>query len=849
MAFASTLIINGTSYAQPARHTHGLILDAWGWDLDSDFWAEFHEIAAGPQPQFYAPFSAQITMADGGAATPVFTGQIVDVQPGPPGGPDGRTWNYRALGLKNAANWIPVTGIDGSGLIRFNVSPIDVFNYIPSMAGQSVGQIVQFCLTQHASALSAAGITTDSTTASQLAALTLVPNNEVDVRGERLWQSIEGVFQQWARNIRTVILPSGLVRFVDLTTGTVESFTCGVDPIEPPMWPFNWSNCATRVVVRGQGLIEPGFVQTQTINSIQSLTPAWTTAEQNAWNEQDFANPQGATDHGSASVTSATTINCTSVNTSLTLAANYWDTVVGWIYLQYSVGSGLAYTESRAITASTATTTGVYTVTVNFALTNTTYDSYQIIGTAVPLADGGLSLVWRLYNVTDPGGQIANHLVRQFPVPVPFITTQAGGGSNGGTLTSYPIALVTVNTNDGVGTITEGVSVPFTVLPATGQILFTRPVVELSNTPAILATGGAGVVAPANIFCMLAYSRGALETVYPPNVSGAPQFSGTAFTVNGLERTQFVDIPDWTYFGDVSVLSSLAQMLQASVCNTVIEGPLRYYGLNSTFFSPTGGSTPGWLLNVHGNGYTTGLESVNIPVRRFTLRYLADGDGGLNYVSDFSVSSRLDPRTGPSYYDHLNVLGKGVFTPRSGEAFAGGSFAAPDSSNPFGFGDEEPPDLSDMGSALGLDGDMGNGKYTPDQTRKQRLKQRQQDSQTFPALAAPQSTVGRSGAAAAVPVLASGAGVNRLLESMNDSGLPSNVGDLTPLVESTPAPDVAMVQPKPKPQQTTLPGAPQATPTASPTIPSRGTLPDTFMADSEPSSDPGLTPLEEGGGG
>jgi hypothetical protein len=851
MTVASVLTVNGTAYAQPARHVHGLILDAWGWDVDSDFWAEFHEVAGGPQPQFNGPLPCSITMGSGGSPPLVFSGEIVDCQPGLTA--DGRTWGYRALGLKYAANWIPVTAVDGSGLIRFNVSPTDIFNYSASMAGQSVGQILAYCLTLHSTVLAAAGITTDSTTASQLAALTLVPNSEVDVRGERLWQPLEAVCQQWARNIRLVILPSGLVRVIDITTGTAESFTVGTDDIDIPLLRYNWTNCATRVVVRGQGLIEPGYVETAIVNSVQSLTPAWNNTEQNNWNLQAFTNPSGATDNGSCTVASATTINCTSVNGSLSLATNYWDTVQGWIYVSYSLGTGLTFTESRAITASTSTSTGVYTVTVNYAFTNTNYDSYKIIGTAVPLSAGGLSLVWRLYNVTDPGSQIADHLVRMFPTQVPFeIPGQAASA-----LTSAPTCQIQYQTNGGLGSVTEGTYAPFQVLPATGQILFTQPVVMVNNSSAQLATGGSSVTAPSNIIALLPYSRGALEAIYPPNSGGSPVYAGTAYSVNGLQRTQYVDVPSWTYYGDVSVLNSLAQMLWQAVSNTIIEGTISFKGLNTTMAGPTGGATPGYVLNIHGNGYTTGLETAAVPVRAQTVRYVTDGASGLIYSTEYRVSSRHDPRTGESFYDHLHTLGTGAFVPRSESNFGPNAVPLPDTHNPFGFSDDT-PDFSGFEGSLGLDGGNDSGRYEPrDAQRKRRLRERgtNQPGRDRSALGLPADTGKYAGLTGANAVSLPGVGAS--LERAFPSGIEGSTGsvaagttELTPLDPPAPAvpfDESTIVKPKERPTTTSLPGAPTSAPSTSPEGAPSGRLPETRIASSDappPSPDFG-TPMPD----
>lgn len=139
----SILTVGGTSYTQSGRKSARLIVDGWGWDVDNDYWLEFSEYAAVQTPAFTGP--AAVTLTFGG--TTYFTGDLISVQP--TWGELGRTWGYRCLGLKYRANWIPVTATDGSGLIRFNVDISDYDDYIPSLANQTVGQIISYCLTHH----------------------------------------------------------------------------------------------------------------------------------------------------------------------------------------------------------------------------------------------------------------------------------------------------------------------------------------------------------------------------------------------------------------------------------------------------------------------------------------------------------------------------------------------------------------------------------------------------------------------------------------------------------------------------------------------------------------------------
>jgi hypothetical protein len=220
-----------------------------------------------------------------------------------------------------------------------------------------------------------------------------------------------------------------------------------------------------------------------------------------------------------------------------------------------------------------------------------------------------------------------------------------------------------------------------------GQILFTRPTVEEYSTQAQLALGGSHVVAPTDIYMLLAYSRGALETSYPS--SG---YSGTAYSVAGLSRTQFVDVETWGYGGNTSLMNQLAQMVQQSVCNTLMEGMVNYKGFYSTVQSPTG-----LLLNFAGNGYTTGDEAVNIPVRAVSYQYMNQAGGGLNYTTSIKCSNRQDPRTGEGYYTHLSVLGSGIQLKSYGQVGGNAQFTGSI------LGEAQEQDTSGMGPVFNAD--------------------------------------------------------------------------------------------------------------------------------------------------
>ena len=634
----STLTVDGTGYSTSTRKSNSLLITARGWDLDAGYWLEFLEHTAKPTPKFTGPVTCSCTDPSG---TLRFTGDIVSVEPAM--GPTGRTWGYRALGLENRANQIPVTGTDGSGVIVYNL-PAEDEDYIQANSGQSIGDIVDAVLTSHASELTAAGITTDATTTSQLAALTLVPSEAVYITGERLWQALQAAFQRWHRNGRLVILPSGLVRVVDVTTGSSHTLNApgqaSADPIDPPLWRREWTHCATRVQARGAGRIRPAYVSLLAT----TLVRTWDDTDEDDWTLADFNTPGDAYDVGAVTtVLGPTSVRINPTDNAKTWATNFWSDRQAWVYLRGS-NTGIDYQESAPVTACTALTAGgTSDLTLGLTLDNSgasDYANYELIG-KVAAAGDGRNNVWRLYDVTTPGGYVEGHLVKRFPAPV------AAVGHNGlsAQLTISPVAWI----------IKDGISYPasFRIQPATGQILFDRPVVEQLNTPAALAAGGSGVVQPDDIYVLLAYSRGALTATYPPD-SGGPVYSGTAYSAAGLERTRTADVPNWIYEGNESLMEDFAEMVHKSISDTLIEGTIRYRGYYSACEDPSGGHTITTVEPIWSGGTT----STTVPVRSCTVRHVYSG-GGVLYETELRCTTRRDPRTDSAFYSHLSSFGQG----------------------------------------------------------------------------------------------------------------------------------------------------------------------------------------------
>lgn len=635
----TTLKIDGVTKG-PAD---GVTVAEWSWDLDSDAEASFYESASDIVAPSY--HGGQVVTIELGA-TLYFTGEISSVDPIPIG--DDWTFGYRARGWKYRLNQLPVTASDGTGKLVFNLPPDDD-DYIATQAGLSVGDVIDAVLTLHASALSALGISTDATTTSQLAALTLVPPEPVYLSG-RLGQAIDGVLRDWAKNVVAYYTPAGVLRLIDTTAaGTTLTLTEGTDVFEPARFKWNVEDCASRVQVRGRGKIYPFFASLLS----GTLDAAWTGGQQTAWTWNDFTSPTDATDAGTVgSVLSSTSVRITSSDAAKARAADFYSDRQAWIYLMNSAGSGITFQEARPITTHTAQTAGnSYDVTLGFPLENagsSAYDSFRLAGRAGVLGDGSASElvdVWRLFDVTDPGGLVADHLVKRFPAPVAFF----GYYGDSEVSTYYPSAVV-------VSSSGATFPVSFKIVPETGQIRFDEPICRPFNTQTDLNTGGASVVAPDDLYVLLAYSRGALTATYPPD-SGGPVYAGTVYSAFNMQRTAYIDVDSWLYQGDQTQFDDLAEMHWKALSDVVYEGTRRVYGCYSACLD---GSAL-LRLDVSNPGIVTGEESLAVPIRGFSLRYHADASGGMLHSSTLRCSSKRNPTTGDRLYVHPTRLDQLVF--------------------------------------------------------------------------------------------------------------------------------------------------------------------------------------------
>ncbi len=104
--------------------------------------------------------------------------------------------------------------------------------------------------------------TLPAVTLADLDGLTVIPPFEVDVAGERILQALEGVVQSCHPNHFLYVQPDGTIRLLDPrgfhSLSTVTLTMDGTDPrVGRPSLTTDWSQCYTRVIVRGNSLVVP----------------------------------------------------------------------------------------------------------------------------------------------------------------------------------------------------------------------------------------------------------------------------------------------------------------------------------------------------------------------------------------------------------------------------------------------------------------------------------------------------------------------------------------------------------------------------------------------------------------
>lgn len=593
------------------------------------------KLAALPDP--WSGQSCSLTM---GSGTLVFAGSVVGYVDRFMD-PFGWVREYRALGLRNLADYVPNTDADTlTDTSLFNL-PGDDPLFVGSKAGLTVGQIITQILTMSTNAvpLNAYGIgaysslgpppVLPSLTVSDLAALTVIPPWRVSISGERILQSLENFCQTCHPNHWLHVQPDGTIRFIDLRLAASNTLTLGSDPrLGMPTLTRDYADCYSQVEVRGNTIAVPMTLQTTPWPGSSSSDGglqedfAWgslsNSAAKAAWTPNDFNQPSiggSSNDTGTCTCPDTTHVVVTSSDASATWAANFWAQGAGeaqaQIYLYADIIPGISQLYAARVVANTALTAGgTSTLTLDRTLPGITYNSYQLWGLSL-----GPSVVWRKYKISNSA--IGSALLNFFPYPVPIL---AAGGSSGG-LTSVPVGMIQWS-NSG-STPYQTSSMGLTVDPVNGLVYFDRPTA---------LTFGSSTTPPNNVMAFLPVANGSLSTFAPSPTT----YSGTLYTVEGIQRTKIITVRDWKDVSNSTNMATYASEYLGSVQDVVVEGSIPYYGLLTTYL--TIGAT-GQAVSIAGSGYTTGWESLNLPVVSVEVAFQS-GAEGTSYAMALHLSNR-----------------------------------------------------------------------------------------------------------------------------------------------------------------------------------------------------------------
>lgn len=610
---ASVLKIDGATVGRGANR---VVLDRLTLSLEGYDVLEFSQVATILPGSYTAARSVELEV-DGATR---FKGQIASSHYQAVGSGPLRI-GYRAFGLEWLANRIPITGGDGTGTLLYNL-PREDDDYIPSLAGRSVGWILGDVFTRHAAELAAIGVT--GWEPADLAALTVTPRDPVHLSGG-LWGMVRALLSQWCNKYAAWIEPAdGKIRVASQLGGlTPLTLTLDADPITVESLSRDHSECYTRLVLRGGPDVQAAYLTSED----GGWAKGWTGPQEADWTYADYLQPRDSADVGAITAVGSTTLTVQSDEPAREWDANFWAGVAAEVVAYDPVATGITYSESRRIVSNTAMTAGGTSVlTLDSPLNNSGYERYSIRGVYSDAAK-----VWRKLNVVP--AYVRDHLVKRFSHDVPWSPVD-------GAVVMTRSAQAVVCHSAGCSRPWNEWPVTFEVDPTTGSLWFHEPVVKPFSSMASLEAGTPDGV-PCEVKVQVPYSRGAMSITLP-----ASGHEGTAHTVDGLERTAYKEYPGWLDYRDRASYEQLAREVLDTLMDTVVEGSLTYHGKLSAALAK------GVSLNLAGAGYATGFEAANATVRQVVLDYAPDGGSASEWTTRLMFSNRLRPFSGDRLYAH-----------------------------------------------------------------------------------------------------------------------------------------------------------------------------------------------------
>jgi len=445
----------------------------------------------------------------------------------------------------------------------------------------------------------------------------IIPPFPISFSGERLLQAIEGVLKNTHPNYWVHIDPAGNFRFFDQRVFTANTVT--LNNVSDPRWTMpqltrDHSDCYSQLIVRG-GLDVTGATLGLVNGGLAEDFAGWYTAEgahittnaeaKAAWSPSMFQqlSLQGGQDQGTCVCTSTVTVQITSSNTKLTFAADQLDqTDTGQhaqitVFLEAIANVQQSFT-ARVIGNTAMTAGGTSTLTLDRTLPATTYTNYYLYA----LSTGG-NVVWRRYSVTNAA--VAAAMQQFFPYPFAFRNSNGTAAA----LTTAPVCVVF----DGLYQASVGVSVD----PSSGTIT--------TVSPTSLLFGGGTVTPPTDVQVFLPVANGSLSVSSPAG--------GTLLTVEGISRVKTITVREWTDYGQSAYMQVYCDEIFGAMNDVIVEGDARYLGLPTTYLSP------GQAVSITGSSFTTGWESLALPVASVEVEF-RPAEGGTTYETTLGLSNR-----------------------------------------------------------------------------------------------------------------------------------------------------------------------------------------------------------------
>jgi hypothetical protein len=654
--------VNGSNYDHVANRLSNWRLMPYGRNRPAELsWTIPGGALVGPDP--FSGKSIKLYHDIGAGDVLVFSGTC-DEGPAISWGFGGWQRAYVARDLRAQGDHVPVTDPElGIDRIGFNLDSDDP-DWRGNRDGLSVGEIIAYILTarETAAALDALGIgdytvsgdgltyTLPTATQDDLDTLTVVPPHPVWIAGERVLSAVEALLQNVSPNTILWVKPDGLLRFISTLGRTPEVVRldnpASANPVDLMGLALTRStgDCYTRVIVRGQPDATPAMFSLYdgTLEPYFQWGDYETSAEAAAyWSIADFAVSNSV--EGYCYCASTTEVYVDPYNPDVVWDADYWDQSTdgrkGTLTLVDPVTTGIdqLFTVKVEGNGSLAGSDAYSLIVADRPLPATSFKRFVLVGTA-----GEASDVYREYRPTDPYQRDA--LLTRFPFPVALRSSDGSAA----TVTSFPTATVLWSSNRRGPYFAAACGMD--VDTDAGRFLLHKPSVSFFGNQSNLQTVG-GLKAenvPVDVQVWAPINRGNLQAISPADVDGDPQYSGTGYTEDGIERTLTITVNAWIDGGNTSRMAAYAADVLASVQDVEVVGVVPLVGYAASYAVD---ATKAVEITA---SYATPWDDLTLPVVEVVVEF--DDTSAEKYRTLLHVSTRR-ASYGADLYTRAPALG------------------------------------------------------------------------------------------------------------------------------------------------------------------------------------------------